>query len=1234
MSKRVILCITDSPFSHSGYGNQANKLMTEMVKRGYEVYAFACNYFPKGDEPKDENGFVIFNGIKCILLPKIWEGPEHLYASKEDVEFWFNKLNPDIVWSMNDFYRVVSYIEIGEKFVNKWVHSLAVDNEAPDELWPQHQRKLKFLTYMSKFGERMDSPRTGKMHYSKTIYLGSDDKAFFPLQNKREIKKKHGMDKDFVILTVGRHQPRKMIYHTARAVCKFLQTHKDAMWICKSDPNDSAMRDQPERERDLMGIVKSYGVENRVMFVPIALPDDQMNDLYNTADIFIHLSGGEGFGLAYSESMMAGTPLILTNSTTGPEMTQNEEIGFLVKVDTKKYVEHFKTTYDIASISDAMSKLDICYNDWKNDNSKMLKEMSKECVKFAVENFSIYKVADEWEKVFDRIIRYNNPVIWNSFFGKGVGFGAVSETMIPALEKIGYKMYVMDGMGGTSPILDPHIKELYENYLTDRDKVDYMKMAQVVCWLMESFEDVHGDYRLGWAMLESTKLRTFYLNKCNSMFGILTSCEHNKKIQQESGVTAPISIIPPCIDTDKFPEVIRNHEDAPFTFLHIGVVQPRKNSDKVVEGYISAFPDNGKTRFILKSNDFGELSWFQNRYGYRKDVEFIYTKTPLTQQELIKLYGRADCYVNISHGEGIGMPDIEAMATGLPVIGSNWDARGTFLNEDVGWMLKIKAWTVAYSDCVESNGEWADYDQEDYVRILQYVADHPEEAMEKGKVAAERIRNDFTPEQAALALDKVLMDIYFKKKNPIDTEMYGENYYTNIHKYNPDFEDVVSDEIIKRTGGASGKVLDMGCGTGFLMKHLLMKGVDVVGIDLSDYSVSHPIEGCEERIVKGDILNTGYLSKEFDLVISASVLEHIPENFIESALKEIARISKKAFIQIAIPINEDHAKFLLHEDPTHVTLKPIQWWMEKMNLAGLSIINNTDMTFVVEPKTYNPKRVLPGEKLLVGIPTKDRRVSLTRLMKSLKEQTTDRFDIMIVDDSRYDHINEDPDLLKEIDELSKRGIGTWMIRGKEINQAVAHSQIMDHAVTKGYKLVYRVDDDLTLNPDNIETILNEFIKDEKCEFAAMGGMLYNPYISMAEQQMPPDWERYPDFAGGLNPCVLFAQTMEYPKNVKERNDIQHLYSSYVYRPELLKSVGGFPTGLSAIAGREETLPLYELWLQGYKLKIITKAVSFHFCEQWGGCRSVDRHKAGEMFLKDNAEFEKRVKKLQEKYKKK
>ena len=63
------------------------------------------------------------------------------------------------------------------------------------------------------------------------------------------------------------------------------------------------------------------------------------------------------------------------------------------------------------------------------------------------------------------------------------------------------------------------------------------------------------------------------------------------------------------------------------------------------------------------------------------------------------------------------------------------------------------------------------------------------------------------------------------------------------------------------------------------------------------------------------------------------------------------------------------------------------------------------------------------------------------------------------------------------------------------------------------------------------------------------------------------------------------------------------------------------------------MPIYETKLQGYKLKIVAKAIGYHYHEMSGGCRSNNPSMAEEMYRNDQRIFEEKIKELKKKYSK-
>lgn len=113
------------------------------------------------------------------------------------------------------------------------------------------------------------------------------------------------------------------------------------------------------------------------------------------------------------------------------------------------------------------------------------------------------------------------------------------------------------------------------------------------------------------------------------------------------------------------------------------------------------------------------------------------------------------------------------------------------------------------------------------------------------------------------------------------------------------------------------RVLEVGCGQGYLTKTLAARGVDVVGVDANPRAV---------ELAGTDLVRHRYAQEldfedeTFDVILSVHAIEHIPP--LEEALSEMARVLKKGgtavFIYPAEPIQGLYAiptSIILHGTP-------------------------------------------------------------------------------------------------------------------------------------------------------------------------------------------------------------------------------------------------------------------------------------------------------------------------------
>lgn len=92
----------------------------------------------------------------------------------------------------------------------------------------------------------------------------------------------------------------------------------------------------------------------------------------------------------------------------------------------------------------------------------------------------------------------------------------------------------------------------------------------------------------------------------------------------------------------------------------------------------------------------------------------------------------------------------------------------------------------------------------------------------------------------------------------------------------------------------SKRVLDVGCGTALLLKHV--EGI-YVGLDVSKGMLEEAVKKRGDRpadFVLGDARSLPFRSKSFDTCYSFTMLQNVPEP--ERALEEIARTCRKAVV--------------------------------------------------------------------------------------------------------------------------------------------------------------------------------------------------------------------------------------------------------------------------------------------------------------------------------------------------
>jgi len=176
---------------------------------------------------------------------------------------------------------------------------------------------------------------------------------------------------------------------------------------------------------------------------------------------------------------------------------------------------------------------------------------------------------------------------------------------------------------------------------------------------------------------------------------------------------------------------------------------------------------------------------------------------------------------------------------------------------------------------------------------------------------------------------------------------YGKDYWDGDRKYGYGgfYYDgrwrTVAEEIAKHYGLKPGdKILDVGCGKGFLLYEFTqaIPGVEVAGIDISQYAIDNAKEEVKPFLRAGNAIDLPYESNTFDFVVSITTLHNLYNYELHQALQEIERVGKdKKYIVVESYRNEREKVNLLYWQLTcrsFYTPGEWEWFFKQSGYTG------------------------------------------------------------------------------------------------------------------------------------------------------------------------------------------------------------------------------------------------------------------------------------------------------------
>lgn len=256
------------------------------------------------------------------------------------------------------------------------------------------------------------------------------------------------------------------------------------------------------------------------------------------------------------------------------------------------------------------------------------------------------------------------------------------------------------------------------------------------------FHENESEIKVAMTMAESNKIGEDWVEACELMDYIIVPNAFYKKVFEDSGVTKPVLVFRSGIDIEKYGyhrRTIRND----WTFGLCGYLNDRKSVLETIQAFTSEFEAKEPVRLKLHTSN-KAFAYYKNF----NDPRITVTSDHKTFDEIIEFYNSLDVFVFPSKAEGIGLPPREAMATGLPVILTNYSGLEDIASGIYSYPLNDYELTER-TDMLEQPGMWAKPNIQELMYWMRHTYENKEESRQKGLLASSIMRGKYSWESCS-----------------------------------------------------------------------------------------------------------------------------------------------------------------------------------------------------------------------------------------------------------------------------------------------------------------------------------------------------------------------------------------------------------------------------------------------------------------------------------------------------
>ena len=380
-------------------------------------------------------------------------------------------------------------------------------------------------------------------------------------------------------------------------------------------------------------------------------------------------------------------------------------------------------------------------------------------------------------------VLFRGPVLTQS--GYGVHSRQVARWLL-SRKDVDVK-FIVTPWGDTPWILDKNLHEGLIGQVMERTVgSDYKADVSFQLQLPNEWDAKLAHKNVGiTASVESDRSNLEWLSACNSMTAVVFPSEHSRSSVKFNGeIKVPSHVIP-----ESFIDEISNVEErkmsdfeTSFNFLVFGQLtgsnpyNDRKNLLFTIKWLCEVFKDDPNVGIVMKTNC-GRNTKIDRNLVIRtvKSVLAEVRKGPYPKIHLVhgemNDKGVASLYkdpsikalVSLTRGEGFGLPILEAAASGVPVIATNWSAHVEFLKHlkfiTIDYSLVPVHQTRVDGKIFVQGSKWAEPDENDFKKKVMKFRNSSSAPREWAQEGANIIREKYCFSEIAKKYDEAFGEL-------------------------------------------------------------------------------------------------------------------------------------------------------------------------------------------------------------------------------------------------------------------------------------------------------------------------------------------------------------------------------------------------------------------------------------------------------------------------------------------